>query len=39
MARRIADSGTNIALVYITCDGRIVFGTDNNAAAANALGI
>jgi len=39
MARRIADTGTNIALVYITCDGRIVFGTDNNAAAGKALGI
>ncbi|HEX5671716.1 MAG TPA: ACT domain-containing protein [Acidimicrobiia bacterium] len=39
MARRIADTGTNIALVYITCDGRIVFGTDNNAAASKALGV
>jgi len=39
MARRIADTGTNIALAYITCDGRIVFGTDNNAAASKALGV
>jgi hypothetical protein len=38
MARRIADTGTNITLIYITCDGRIVFGTDNNAAAGEALG-
>lgn len=39
MARRIADTGTNIAVVYISCDGRIVFGTDNNAAASQALGV
>lgn len=37
MARRIADTGTNINLVYITCDGRIVFGTDDNTAAREAL--
>lgn len=39
MARRIADTGTNINLVYITCDGRIAFGTDNNVAAGDALRI
>ena len=39
MARRIADTGTNIGLVYITCDGRIVFSTDNNDAAGEALGV
>lgn len=38
MARRIADAGTNIKLVYITCDGRIAFATDNNTAASAALG-
>ena len=38
MARKIADTGTNINLVYITCDGRIVFGTSDNAAAREALG-
>jgi hypothetical protein len=38
MARKVADTGTNINLVYITCDGRIVFGTDDNAAAREALG-
>lgn len=39
MARRIADTGTNINSLYITCDGRIVFGTDNNEAAREALGV
>jgi hypothetical protein len=38
MARKIAETETNITLVYITCDGRIVFGTDDNAAAGAALG-
>jgi hypothetical protein len=32
IARRIADSGTNIGLIYISCDGRLVLATDNNAA-------
>jgi hypothetical protein len=32
IARRIADSGTNIELIYISCDGRLVLATDNNAA-------
>jgi hypothetical protein len=39
MARQIAGTGTNITLVYITCDGRIVFGTDDNGAAGEALGV
>jgi hypothetical protein len=32
IGRRIADTGTNIELVYISCDGRLVVSTDNNAA-------
>ena len=32
IGRRIADSGTNIELIYISCDGRLVLSTDNNAA-------
>ena len=39
MARRIADTGTNIRLVYISCDGRIAFDTDDNIAAREALGV
>jgi hypothetical protein len=38
MAGKIAATGTNINLVYISCDGRIVFGTSDNAATRQALG-
>ncbi|MGH8928236.1 MAG: ACT domain-containing protein [Acidimicrobiia bacterium] len=39
MARRIADTGTNVNLVYISCDGRLVLGTGDNAAAREALSL
>lgn len=39
MAGKIAATGANINLVYITCDGRIAFGTSNNGAASQALGL
>ena len=39
IARKIADTGTNITLIYLTADGRLVLGTDNNDAAARALGL
>lgn len=39
IARKIADTGTNITLIYLTADGRLVLGTDDNAAAARALGL
>lgn len=32
MARRIADTGANIELVYISCDHRLVVATDDNDA-------
>ncbi len=38
MAGRVADAGTNIELVYVSCDGRLVLGVDDTAAATQALG-
>jgi hypothetical protein len=32
IGRRIADTGTNIEVVYISCDGQLVLATSNNAA-------
>ena len=32
MARRVADTGTNIELVYISCDRQLVLATSDNAA-------
>ena len=32
IGRRIADTGTNIELIYISCDGRLVLSTSDNAA-------
>lgn len=32
MARRVADTGTNIDLVYISCDRKLVLATDDNDA-------
>ncbi len=32
ISRRIADAGVNIEVVYISCDGRLVVATSDNAA-------
>jgi hypothetical protein len=32
IGHRIADTGTNIEVVYISCDGQLVLATSNNAA-------
>ncbi|MGH8915863.1 MAG: ACT domain-containing protein [Acidimicrobiia bacterium] len=32
MARRIADTGTNIELVYVSCDRHLILATSDNAA-------
>jgi hypothetical protein len=32
IGRRIADTGTNIEVVYISCDGQLVLATSDNAA-------
>jgi hypothetical protein len=32
IGRRIADTGTNIEVIYISCDGQLVLATNNNAA-------
>jgi hypothetical protein len=32
MARQVADTGTNIELVYVSCDRRLVLATDDNDA-------
>lgn len=34
MARRVADTGANIDVVYVSCDGRLVMVTDDNDAVA-----
>jgi hypothetical protein len=36
IGRRIADTGTNIEVVYISCDGQLVLATSNNAAVEGA---
>jgi hypothetical protein len=38
LLRRAADAGVNLDLVYTTLDGRLVLGSDNLAALAEALG-
>lgn len=37
MARRVADAGVNIDLLYMATDTRVVFGADNVEAARRAL--
>ncbi len=32
IGRRIADTGTNIEVVYISCDGQLILATSDNAA-------
>jgi hypothetical protein len=36
IGRRIADTGTNIEVVYISCDGQLILATSNNAAVTGA---
>ena len=38
IARRVADTGANIELVYVSCDRRLVLVTSDNTATAEALG-
>lgn len=39
IARRVAGTDTNVELVYVSCDGRLVLATSDNAAAWEGLGI
>lgn len=37
ISRRIADTDTNIGLVYVSCDGRLVLATSDNLATRESL--
>lgn len=39
IARRVAGTDTNVELVYVSCDGRLVLATSDNAAAWEGLGL
>lgn len=39
ITRKVADTDTNISLVYVSCDGRLVLVTQDNTAAREGLGL